>query len=225
MSTTQQSDYNQTSVIKFKCIFVKGYPQNTELISELVTARNRLFEMGLIGVNKDGFGVGNISIRHPMISRNKVNFIITGSQTSGIKPKEVNENHFVLVNDYDISRNKLYGYGPIKPSSESMTHAALYECDKNIKCVVHIHNLNLWKSTLNKLPTTDISAKYGTPEIAMAVKKLWQERKNDMKYNIKVCTMGGHQEGLLSWGNSIDEAISNMVSIYNRYSNNKLSKL
>ena len=225
MSTSQsKSDYTD-SVIKFKCVFVKGYPQNKNLISDLLISRNRLFKMGLIGVNKDGFGVGNVSIRHPMICRNKVNFIITGSQTSGINPKDVNENHFVLVNDYDISRNKLYGYGPIKPSSESMTHAALYECDKNIKCVVHIHNLNLWKNTINKLPTTDISAKYGTPEIAMAIKKLWQERKNDMKYNIKVCVMGGHEEGLLSWGNSIDEAISNMVAVYNRYSTNKLSKL
>ena len=78
-------------------------------------------------------------MRHPMICRNKVDFIITGSQTSGIKPDDVNKTHFALVNDYDISRNKLYGYGPIKPSSESMTDAALYECDKNIQCVVHIH--------------------------------------------------------------------------------------
>eukprot|EP01083_Nonionella_stella_P253788 873000_1 len=168
MSTNSKSgsDYNRTSIIKFKCIYVKGYPQNKQLIKDLLIARNKLHQMGLIGVNSDGFGVGNISMRHPMISRNKVHFIITGSQTSGIKPENVNENHFVFVNDYDISRNKLYGYGPVKPSSESMTHAAIYECDKNIQCVIHIHDLNLWKNTINKLPTTDISAQYGTPEIA-----------------------------------------------------------
>lgn len=220
-----QKDYSTNSVIKFKCIFVKGYPQNTELIKDLQTARNKLFEMGLIGVNSDGFGVGNISMRHPMISRNKVNFVITGSQTSGIKPSDINENHFVLVNDYDIVRNKLYGYGPIKPSSESMTHAALYECDKNIQCVVHIHNLKLWENAIHKLPTTDVSAKYGTPEIALAVKKLWNEQKNDMKYNVKVCVMGGHREGLLSWGYSINEAIDNMVTIYKKYLNVTMSKL
>ena len=221
-----KSDYDPTSVIKFKCVFVKGYAQNKQLISELLIARNKLFEMGLIGVNSDGFGVGNVSIRHPMISRNEVNFVITGSQTSGIDPKDINENHFVLVNDYDLGRNKLYGYGPIKPSSESMTHAAIYECDKNIQCVIHIHNLKLWQNTLNKLPTTDISAKYGTPEIAYAVKRLWNERKNEMKYNLKVCVMGGHEQGLLSWGNSINEAINNMVGVYNAYSEKSgLSKL
>ena len=58
----------------------------------------------------------------------------------------------------------------------------------------------------------------------MAIKKLWNERKNEMKYNIKVCVMGGHEEGVLSWGNSIDEAVENMVRIYNKYLP-KVSKL
>ena len=66
------SDY-----IKFNCNLIKGTVEK-EKIEELNYWRNKLFEMGLIGVYENGVGFGNISER---TQGNK--FIITGSTTGG----------------------------------------------------------------------------------------------------------------------------------------------
>ena len=110
--------------IKFNCRWIKTAPFSKHKIAEINAWRDRLYKHGLIGSYSNGIGFGNISIRTDINS-----FLITGSATGNLK--KLNENHYVQVNEYDFLQNSLTCSGPIKASSESLSHA-----------VIHIHNMN-----------------------------------------------------------------------------------
>ncbi len=163
--------------------------------------RKKLHDMGLIGMYKEGknkgIGFGNIS------TRTKDGFIITGSATGGIENLDIK--HYSVVVSVDIDKNYLEYNGPVKPSSESMTHAAIYEQDKNINAVIHVHSLKLWKKLLNKVPTTRKDTTYGTPEMAHEIERLF--RKTDVKEK-KIIVAAGHKEGIFTFGKDIEEAFA-----------------
>jgi hypothetical protein len=174
--------------IKFKCNWIKSDPLLSEKIHELNKWRKILFNRGLIG-SSDGIGYGNLSIR-----ANK--FIITGSQTGLLS--ELNENHYTEVTDYNFKENSLTCKGPIKASSESLTHAAVYE-STDFNSVIHIHNLDLWNKLIDKYPTTH--AEYGTPALAYEIMKL--------KSNLIV--MGGHKAGIITCRKDVKEAAESIL--------------
>jgi ribulose-5-phosphate 4-epimerase/fuculose-1-phosphate aldolase len=155
-----------------------------------------MFDLGFIGVYEDGIGYGNMSVR---FSGNQ--FIITGSATG--KLKKLTNQHYTKVVDYDLEKNSLTAVGPIVASSESLTHAVIYKYDKNINAVIHIHNLALWKKLMNKNPTTNKNVEYGTPAMAEEIMRLFDE--TDLK-NKKILVMGGHEEGIISFGKDLNEA-------------------
>ena len=90
----------------------------------------------------------------------------------------------------------------VEASSESLTHAACYECSSKIKAVIHVHNFAMWENLIDNLPTTNENITYGTPEMALEIKRLFKEYKLDN--NIMV--MGGHMEGIISFGEDLDKA-------------------
>lgn len=182
--------------IKFNCNWIKAAPCSSLKIEEINSWRDRLYNYGLIGAYANGIGFGNISIR----SDNNT-FIITGSAT-GILEK-LNENHYVKVNEYDFSQNSLTCMGPIKASSESLTHAVIYESSPETQAVIHIHNLNMWEKYIHKEPTTRSNVSYGTPEMAHEIKRLFKETDVALK---KFIVMAGHEEGIIVFGSSLDEA-------------------
>ena len=153
-------------VIKFNLNWVKTKPVEFEFFESLNYWRNYLYELGLIGVNEQGIGFGNISSRF-----NKKQFIISGSGTGKIKTLSID--HYSLVTSYDIETNTLNSAGPVEASSESLTHAAVYESDININSVIHVHHRGLWEIYINVLPTSDQSVEYGTPAMAREVKWLF----------------------------------------------------
>jgi ribulose-5-phosphate 4-epimerase/fuculose-1-phosphate aldolase len=120
---------------------------------------------------------------------------------------------YSFVSSWDIDNNSLKCSGGTKASSESMTHGAVYDCNSQIGAVVHIHNLKYWKTFINKLPTTNKHATYGTPEIANEIKRLYKE--TDFKTK-KVAVLGGHKEGIISFGKNIKEAYNNILKYYNQ---------
>ena len=190
-------------VIKFDCEWEVALPLDKSLLKDIIYWRNQLFSLGLIGVDNDGIGYGNISIRY------KDNqFIISGSQTGS---KEIaDENDFTLVTSFDIEKNLILCKGPVKASSESLTHAAIYSACKEANAVIHIHNLDVWEQLINEIPTTPDYAEYGTPELAFEIMKLF-ENSDILKY--KILAMGGHHEGIISFGKSLEEAI-NILNYY-----------
>nr|MCK4930112.1 class II aldolase/adducin family protein [Nanoarchaeota archaeon] len=183
--------------IKFNCKWIKSEPLPFEQLREINKWRDKLYNLGLIGVYDNGIGFGNISIR----LNNSEQVIITGSSTGGIK--RLNEQHYTTVVDFDLEKNSLTCKGPIKASSESLTHAVIYQADPKIRGIIHAHNLDLWEKLINKIPTTAKDVKYGTPEMAKEVIRLFNETK---VRNKKIFVMGGHKEGIFSFGKDLDEA-------------------
>jgi L-ribulose-5-phosphate 4-epimerase len=182
--------------IKFNCNWIKGKPLDLEELTSINEWRDTLYKVGLIGAYYDGVGFGNLSRR---FDKNK--FIITGSATGNIS--KLNEEHYVLVEDYNFSKNALTCKGPIKASSESLSHAIIYECSPKTNAVFHIHNLEMWEKLFDVMPTTNKDIEYGTPEMANEIKRLFGE--SNVK-DEKIIIMGGHKEGIISFGETLDEA-------------------
>ena len=182
--------------IKFNCTWVEAGPVQSEYVRQLNLWRDRLFELGFIGMYPNGIGYGNISLRY-----GGTTFIISGSGTGGLK--SLDEQHYALVNEYDLAQNAVTCTGPIKASSESLSHAAVYEGWHAVMAVIHVHHAALWKKLLHKAPTTRRAAAFGTPEMAEEIKRLFRE--SEVKKE-KIIVMGGHPEGIISFGRSLDEA-------------------
>jgi L-ribulose-5-phosphate 4-epimerase len=106
--------------------------------AELNEYRRKLRELGLIGVDANGVGFGNLSIRDGATSR----FYITGSATGRIA--DLIPSDYVRVVAYDFAKNWLRCKGPTVASSESLTHAAVYESDPTVFSVIHGHDVKLW---------------------------------------------------------------------------------
>lgn len=184
--------------IKFRCNWIEGECDSQERISKINVVRDKLYSLGLIGAYPDGIGFGNISIRG-----SDLEFLITGSATGGIE--HLDQNHFSLVTEYDIRKNSLTCIGPVKASSESLTHAMIYECSLETNAVIHVHSADLWKKLMNKVPTTSADAAYGTVEMADAIRKLFDDKDVVRE---KIIVMGGHPEGILAFGKGLEEALS-----------------
>ncbi len=182
--------------IKFNCNWIEAPPVPWELLKDIDTWRNIMVEYGLVGMYDNGIGFGNLSIRYQSES-----FVITGSATGG--HAKLNEGHYVEVREYDLQQNSLTCYGPIKASSESLSHAVIYECSPEIQAVIHVHHMELWKKLLHRIPTTRTDIAYGTPEMANEIKRLFDE--TDLKSG-KLLVMGGHTEGIISFGKTPEEA-------------------
>lgn len=184
--------------IKFNCHWNKqtvNFPANST--DELNHWRSELYQQELIGVYPDGIGFGNISIR-----LNKENqFIVTGSATGQFT--ETGPEHYALVDSFRIDTNEVWCTGQIKASSESLSHAVVYQTLPEVNAVVHIHDLKRWEKWKNVLPTTDETISYGTPEMAMEIARLLSIPGNREK---GILIMGGHHEGILAFGKSLEEA-------------------
>ena len=134
----------QEGVIKFQLEHVPATPLPLDQLRELIAWRRVLFQLQLIGedpLRYDGFGFGNISRLLPPYSTGS--FAITGTQTGSLA--ELLPEHFSLVTACDPARNRVVSTGPVKPSSEAMTHAVLYRIDADLRCVMHVHSPHIWR--------------------------------------------------------------------------------
>jgi ribulose-5-phosphate 4-epimerase/fuculose-1-phosphate aldolase len=193
--------------IKFNCNWIRNNNISKERIIELNESRAIMYQRGLIGVYPDGIGFGNISIRY---HENK--FLISGSATGGLS--SLDETHYSLVTEYNLNSNSLTCEGPIKASSESLTHALIYDCSRETNAVIHIHHLKLWQQLKNKVPTSNEEIPYGTPEMANEIKRLFDETNLSKD---KIIVMGGHIEGIISFGNNLEEAGNTLLNWINHY--------
>jgi ribulose-5-phosphate 4-epimerase/fuculose-1-phosphate aldolase len=195
--------------IKFKARWDKSPPLPVRFIKELSKSRDLLYQMGLIGVYENGIGFGNISQRFNDSSQ----FLISGSGTG--KLESLTTEHYSLVTNIDIDNNMLHCNGPAMASSESMSHGVIYGESNNIQGVIHVHNKALWLKLLDKVPTTNEKAEYGTPEMAYEIIRLFRE--TDLMER-KILVMKGHEEGIFTFGESLDEAEKVILEYYNKLS-------
>ena len=169
---------------------------------ELNACRRKLLELRLVGLDSNGIGFGNLSVRDGATQ----NFYITGSATGGLPKLSLTD--CVRIVDCDFKRNWLQYEGTAIPSSESLTHAAIYESDPSTLAVIHCHDLNLWRTLFNRAPTTSESVPYGTPEMAYEIMRLF--RGNEVRKS-QIFVMGGHEAGIVTFGKDLEEAFAVLV--------------
>ncbi len=173
---------------------------------QLEALRTRLFTLGLIG-EKDGIGYGNLSMRH----EGSKSFFITATQTG--RRQMLSREYYTYISDYDFSTFKVISQGTHKPSSEALSHAMIYAIDDKITTVIHIHSLALWKfmKTKDYFFTT---AEYGTAEMVEEIVGLY-DNFDPMMHNAFV--MKGHEEGIITFGRSVEEAELALYTIMQAY--------
>ncbi|MCE7990829.1 MAG: class II aldolase/adducin family protein [Roseivirga sp.] len=192
-------------VIKFRLDWQEGKAPGFPEMEELLLWRDRMYELGLIGYDeKHQVGYGNISVLPEALP----NFVISGTQTGHIQ--NLAAGYYTEVTGYSISENQLTCRGPVKASSESLTHAAIYEADSEIRAVIHIHHDAQWETWLGKVPTTSEKVPYGTPEMAAEIHRLFLENDSHQE----VIAMAGHQGGLISFGTSLEEAARPFMEVF-----------
>lgn len=202
----------EEGVIKFVLEFTAAEAAAIPGLDELNAWRCVLRQLGLIGQDRaryGGCGFGNISRRLPPYdaTKNHRPFVISGSQTGHLD--ELSSAGFATVSEYDAARNRVVASGPVKPSSESLTHGAVYNASADIRVIYHVHSPAIWRcaSQLN-IPTTDAQVSYGTPAMAREVERLVEE-SGGMEAGIFV--MGGHEDGVIAFGHTADDAGSVLI--------------
>jgi len=188
-------------VIKFHCQWKQAPPRNDPVFDELINVRNELHQRQWIGVYPDGIGYGNVSVRDP-----NGYFWITATQTGHLET--ISNEHLTCVTGYDLKRNRLECEGPLQASSESLTHAMIYENFEESGAVIHIHHQAYWKRLLNQVPTTRREVPYGTPEMAQEILRLKQEGELASK---KILVMAGHEDGIIAFGRDLGEAKNGLI--------------
>src|SRR6266496_69088 len=185
--------------VRFTCECMR--PEITPFagFAELNAYRRKLCELQLVGMASKATGFGNLSRGEAATC----DIYITGSATGG--KSELTSADCARVVAYDFERNWLRYEGSAIPSSESLTHAAVYESDTKAGAVIHCHDLKLWAALLDQIPTSSNSVKPGTREMAHEVMRLF--RVTDV-HRRRILVMAGHKGGIITFGRNFEDAFT-----------------
>jgi ribulose-5-phosphate 4-epimerase/fuculose-1-phosphate aldolase len=194
-------------VIKFKLTLKRAPAPEMAQVIALEKWRALFFKLGLVGeYPNEKIGYGNLSSR--LI---KKTFLITGSQTGHLA--HLQAHHYTKVIDCDLKKGFVTAEGLIPPSSESLTHFGIYEANPAIQYVFHVHHTKLWEM-LSQGPYDFIgdNVAYGTQEMAEAAQNLLVDKSNGL------FVMKGHEDGIISYGTSAEEAGRIILELYRKLS-------
>ncbi len=184
-----------------------GPPLLWSQVRELAAWRRTLWEARLVGQDAaryEGAGYGNVSRRLGPLERppGRRRFVITGTQTGGLPA--LAPAHFAVVEAYDPAHNRVVSAGPILPSSEAMTHGAVYDAAAEVRWVFHVHSPEIWQQarTLG-VPATRPDVPYGSPEMAAEVARLFRETQ---ARRLGLFVMKGHEDGVVAFGATAEDA-------------------
>ncbi len=177
-----------------------------KIFNDLNKWRNKLYKLNLIGALNNGIGFGNISIREANLS----SFFITGSTSGNLSL--LKKEHYARVFNSNIANNSVDCEGPIKASSESLSHAVFYTSNNTINSVIHIHNYNLWKYFLHKYPTTSKNAEFGTSALAKELEEIIKSSDN----SLGIIILEGHKDGIFVYGENINKAGNLIINLLNQ---------
>jgi len=161
----------------------------SSIIHQIDFWRSKLKVKNWIGLYSDGGAYGNISLK-----LNDKSFLISGTATA--HKTKTSYRDYAIVDDFDITNNSLSCRGLLLASSEALSHAALYT--GGATCIIHIHDEKLWLAHRDKLPTTDASIAYGSPEMATELLRC----QSKLKSNYGRIVMGGHRDGIIAYADS-----------------------
>lgn len=186
------------------------------LACQLVAWREVLSKLQLVGQDDaryGGAGYGNVSARvGPAGVRGARAMLITGTQTGAAA--HIGLAQLCLVERYDYDRNWVKSRGQVDPSSETMTHGAIYDLSPAIRFVFHAHSPVIWRAAdALRIPATDERVAYGTPDMARAVQQLYYGSTLSSK---RVLAMRGHADGVIVFGGTAEEAGQTLVNVLAR---------
>lgn len=197
-------------VIKYHLDYTPTPPLPHEQVREINAWRKIMYLLQLIGQHPDrygGYGFGNISRR-----LDGPCFVISGTQTGHLP--ELTAAHYATVVACDPAQNRLIGEGPIRPSSESLTHGTVYALDAGVQWVIHAHSPHIWRhAEALGLPLTAADVPYGSPELAVEVERLFRDTEVAA---LGIFAMGGHEDGIIAFGRTADEAGGVMLTYLSR---------
>ncbi len=185
-------------VIKFRCHWRQTPAVAPERVAALNAWRRRLHALGQIGYDEQHqVGYGNLSQRDPLTGE----VLITATQTGHLP--QLSAQHYVRISAYDLDTNEVHCDGPLQPSAEAMTHMAIYDAVASAQAVFHVHDAKRWKALRGRIATTGAHVPYGTPAMAYELKRLCAQA-DFVQHRLAV--MAGHDDGLIAFGNSLEEA-------------------
>ncbi len=202
----------EEGVIRFDLQYRESGPVPEALVAGLGAWRRILWRLGLIGQDParyGGYGFGNVSRRiDPRDSGpGKCRFVISGSQTGGLEILESGQ--YCVVNSYDAQTNRVTAQGPVRPSSESLTHGLIYDQDPGIQSILHVHSPDIWtRAGELGIAATAARVHYGTPEMALEVQRLFRETG---VARTGIFIMAGHRDGIVSFGQTLQIAGSLLI--------------
>jgi hypothetical protein len=165
----------------------------------------RLGGLGQDPARYGGAGYGNLSVRIPPLGesgRGRRRFLITGTQTGGRRALGLAD--CSVVERYDHEHNAVTSFGGTPPSSEAMTHGAIYDSAPSARAVFHVHSAELWQRARGLgLPLSRAEVPYGTPEMAREVERLFREAA---LAGHGIFAMAGHEDGVIAFGDGADAA-------------------
>ena len=193
-------------VIQFQLHHRDALLPDAEAIGILSGLRDALHARGWIGrdpARYGGLGYGNVSRRLAGDA-----FLVSATQTGHLATLAAL--HWVTVTAASPATNELWSEGASKPSSESLTHAAIYQaCVATFVC--HIHHPALWNAVCSgamALPMTPASATYGTPAMAAALSHI--TATTNLPF---VAAMSGHEDGLMAAAESPEALLELLDSL------------
>src|SRR5438067_10723401 len=156
------------------------------------------------GIASHWSGLKRDRVRQPERTRGrKQEFLHQGSATGGLLKLSLTD--CVRVVDYDFKKSWVRYEGAAIPSSESLTHAAIYESELSTTAVIHCHDSVLWRTLLDRAPTTSKRVPYGTCEMAREIIRLFKE--TDVRSR-KIFVMAGHEGGIVTFGKDLEKAFA-----------------
>lgn len=190
----------EEGVIKYQLEFQDAEPLLSHDFSDLTRWHHRFKTAGILGQDPgryEGYGFGNISQRLADDT-----FVISGTQTGNRDTLAPGDYAHVL--GADIEHNLIEAEGRIAPSSEALSHAAIYALSSEIRFVFHVHSPRIWQTRhMLGLPETSADVPYGTPQMAREIRRLYEEGPLQSG---KVLAMAGHDDGIIGFGRAADEA-------------------
>lgn len=194
-------------VIKYRLDYTPAPAMEAAALRDLIAWHERCRALGVVGRDPrrySGYAYGNLSRR---LERG---FVVSCSQTGG--QSVLTPDDYAWVLDCDFEQNRIRAQGPGKPSSEALTHGAVYAADDAVRAVIHGHTPLIWRrAEALDLPVTPADVAYGTPRMASAV--------HDLVLRLGgrgLLVMGGHEDGVIAYGPDLDAAGALFSSVMHR---------
>ncbi|WP_440995298.1 class II aldolase/adducin family protein [Arhodomonas sp. SL1] len=189
----------QEGVIKFELRHRHGPAPARGLVAGLDAWRQILHRLALLGQDPKrygGLGFGNVSRRLP----DGDGFLVSGTQTGGWSI--LGPDGYTRVTHWDAGQNAVRSLGPVRPSSESLTHGAVYAADAAVAWVFHVHSPEIWgRHSELGIAATPAEVPYGTPEMARAVTQVVAREGSSGLF-----AMGGHRDGIVAYAPGAETA-------------------